>query len=76
MVHPVPAAPPGTNSEARSTTALSRKIQKLSMFRRGNAMSSVPTMSGMRKLPNAPSSTGIATQKTMIVPCRVTSELY
>ena len=38
-------------------------------------MSSQPIISGIRKLPNAAISTGIATQKIMIVPWLVTSAL-
>ncbi len=39
-------------------------------------MSSAPIMSGIRKFPKAAISTGIATQKIMIVPWFVTSALY
>ncbi len=39
-------------------------------------MSSHPSISGIRKFPNPASSTGIATQKIMMLPCIVTSELY
>ena len=39
-------------------------------------MSSQPSMSGIKKFPNAARSTGMATQKIMMVPCIVTSELY
>ena len=39
-------------------------------------MSSQPIISGIRKFPNAAISTGIATQKIMIVPWLVTSALY
>ena len=39
-------------------------------------MSSQPIISGIRKFPKAAISTGIATQKIMIVPWLVTSALY
>ncbi len=71
-----PNAPPGTNQDAISTTALAKKIWKLSRLIRGKTMSSQPIISGIRKLPNAAMSTGMATQKIMIVPCWVTSALY
>ena len=35
---------------------------------RGNTMSSQPIISGIRKFPNAAISTGIATQKIMMLP--------
>ena len=38
-------------------------------------MSSQPSISGMQKFPNAATSTGIATQKIMMVPWLVTSAL-
>ena len=45
------------------------------MFSRGNAISRAPIMSGIRKFPKPPKSTGIATKKIMIVPCIVISAL-
>ncbi len=42
----------------------------------GKTMSSQPIMSGIRKFPKAAISTGIATQKIMMVPWFVTSALY
>jgi hypothetical protein len=45
------------------------------MLSRGKAMSWAPIMRGMRKLPNAPRRIGIATKKTMTVPCIVMSML-
>ena len=46
------------------------------MLRKGNAMSRAPIINGMVKLPKNPSSMGMATQKTINVPCMVTNELY
>ncbi len=57
-------------------TALRKKIWYERRLIRGNTMSSAPIMSGIRKFPNAAISTGIATQKIMIEPWFVTSELY
>ena len=39
-------------------------------------MSSQPIISGIRKFPKAAMSTGMATQKIMMVPCMVTTALY
>ena len=39
------------------------------MFSLGNAMSRAPIISGIRKLPNAPVSSGMITKKIMIVAC-------
>ncbi len=52
------------------------KIQTESMFRRGKAISRAPIIKGMRKFPIDARRRGIATKKTMTVPCMVTSELY
>jgi hypothetical protein len=38
-------------------------------------MSLAPIISGIRKLPSTESKSGMATKKTMIVPCMVTSAL-
>ncbi len=56
--------------------ALSRKIWYDRRLIRGNAMSSQPIISGIRKFPKAAISTGMATQKIMMLPCMVTSALY
>src|SRR3990172_13434523 len=74
-VQPAAAAPPGTKNEAMSTTEARKKTQKESMFNLGKAMSLAPIVKGMRKLPKAASNIGIATKKTMMVPCIVTSML-
>ena len=42
---------------------------------RGNTMSSQPIMSGMQKFPKKARSTGIATQKIMMVPWLVTRKM-
>ena len=45
------------------------------MFSFGNAMSRAPIISGIRKLPKAPVSSGMITKKIMIVACIVNSLL-
>ena len=66
-------APPGTKNEISSRTEPTKIVQNEAMLSRGKAMSRAPTISGIRKLPNAPSSTGIATKNTIVVPCIVTT---
>ena len=46
------------------------------MFRKGNAMSLAPIMSGIVKFPKNPRRMGMATQKIISVPCIVTKALY
>ncbi len=46
--------------------------QKLILFRRGNAMSGAPIISGMNQLPKPPISAGITVKKIMIRPWAVT----
>ena len=38
-------------------------------------MSGAPILSGIRKFPNTPTSSGMIAKNTMNVPCMVTSEL-
>jgi len=59
-----------------STTTLSRKIWYESRLIFGKTMSSQPIISGIRKFPKAAISTGIATQKIIMVPWFVTNALY
>ena len=42
--------------------------QKLMLFRRGNAMSGAPIISGMNQLPKPPISAGMTVKKIMIRP--------
>ena len=70
-----PNGPPGTKKVASTMMALSRNSWYDSRFSFGNTMSSQPSISGIRKFPNAAMSTGIATQKIMMLPCMVTSAL-
>ena len=50
-------------------------IQKDTMLMRGNAMSSAPIWSGIRRLPKTPAMSGMSAKNTMKVACIVTSEL-
>ena len=50
-------------------------IQKEIMLIRGNAMSSAPIWSGIRRLPNTPAMSGMSAKNTMNVACIVTREL-
>jgi hypothetical protein len=45
------------------------------MFNLGKAMSRVPIINGMRKLPKQPTMIGMTTKKIMIVACIVKSAL-
>ena len=74
-VQPAAACPPGTKNPAIMIIVPSILDQKESIFRTGKAISLVPIISGMRKLPNAPTNKGTTTKKTMMVACIVNSEL-
>ena len=54
------------------TSDASANVHTESMLRRGKIMSRAPIISGIRKLPKAPRRIGMATKKTMMVPCMVT----
>ena len=45
------------------------------MLRKGNAMSRVPIMSGIKKFPKQPTIIGMITKKIMMVACIVNSML-
>ena len=47
--------------------------QNDAMLMRGNAMSCAPILSGIRKLANTPTSSGMIAKNTMNVPCIDTS---
>lgn len=51
------------------------KIQKLKLFRRGNAISGEPTKIGINQLPKAPINIGITIKKIIIKACAVIIEL-
>jgi len=50
-----------------------KAVQNDHMLMRGNAMSCAPSLSGIRKLANTPTSSGMMAKNTMKVPCIVTS---
>jgi len=50
-----------------------KNVQNDHMLMRGNAMSCVPILSGIKKLANTPTSSGMMAKNTMNVPCIVTS---
>ena len=70
-----PAAAPFQKIEPYRTAPPATSSHHESMFRRGNAMSRAPIMSGTRKLPN-PAAIGTTTMKIIVVPCSVKSWLY
>ena len=72
-VQPDSGGPSLTKNAASSTRNASSVTQNDIMLIRGNAMSSAPTCSGSRKLPNPAKGAVVNTKKTMIVPCIVIS---
>ena len=56
-------------------TPASAVTQNDSMLSSGKAMSRAPIMSGMQKLPKAPTRIGMITKKIMIVACMVNAML-
>ena len=52
-----------------------KAIQNDAMLSLGKAMSGAPILSGIRKFPNTPTSSGMMAKNTMMVPCIVTREL-
>src|SRR6184192_585641 len=73
MVHAARAAPSGTNRLESITSPAAKNDQNDHMLMRGNAMSCVPILSGIRKFANTPTSSGMMAKNTMNVPCMVTS---
>ena len=72
-VQPEPAPPPSTKKLATMTTKPGHMNQYDSMFSLGKAMSLAPIMSGIRKLPNAPASSGMMTKKIITEACMLKS---
>ena len=72
-VQPDAAAPPSTKKLLRITAKAGHMNQYDIMFSFGNAMSLAPIMSGMVKLANPPTSSGMITKKIMIVACMLKS---
>ena len=73
-VQPALAGPPLAKKDSSRTMPPKRKSQYESAFRRGNAMSRAPIISGTRKLPK-PARIGTTTRKTIVVPCIVMTSL-
>ncbi len=71
-VQPARAGPLAANQLIQSTMQPSRYVQYENAFRRGNAMSRAPIISGTRKLPK-PAMIGTTTRKIITVPCMVIS---
>src|SRR3954470_23149313 len=65
-VQPEPDSP--ISRPMQISTKAGGSSQKLMLFRRGNAMSGAPIISGMNQLPKPPISAGMTTKNTMIRP--------
>src|SRR5213079_1946421 len=74
-VQPAWAAPLEENQLSSSTIPPNRNIQYENAFRRGNATSRAPIISGTRKLPK-PARIGTTTRKIIVVPCIVMTSSY
>lgn len=59
-------APPPANAELSMSRRAGARNQKLMLFRRGKAMSGLPSIRGMSQLPKPPMRTGITMKKIMI----------
>ena len=64
-----------TKVEPSSSRKAGTSSQKLMLFRRGNAMSGAPIISGTIQLPKPPIIAGMTKKNTMIRPCAVTRTL-
>lgn len=74
-VQPVPA-PFSTAADDRRRSRDGGRSQNLMLFRRGNAMSGAPSISGRSQFPKPPINTGITRKKIMRNACAVTTVLY
>src|SRR5262249_20627977 len=74
-VQPAAAAPPSTKKLARMKKKAGHMNQYDIMFSLGNAMSLAPIISGMVKLPKAPTSMGMMTKKIITEACMLKSML-
>src|SRR5438132_8640747 len=70
-VHPDEPAPPSTKKLNRMMMIAGHMNQYDIMLSFGNAMSLAPIISGIRKLPNAPVSSGMITKKIITDACMV-----
>jgi len=73
-VHPVPA-PVSAIADIRSKIKAGGSNQKDRLFRRGNAISANPNISGINQLPNPPIEIGMTEKKIIIKACLDTSTL-
>jgi len=64
-VHPVPA-PNSTKLELTNNNNDGINIQKLKLFKRGNAISGAPINNGTNQLPKPPNIAGITIKKIII----------
>jgi hypothetical protein len=74
-VHPVPA-PFSTKADDRSRVREGGSSQNLILFRRGNAISGAPSISGRSQFPKPPINTGITKKKIIRNAWAVTTVLY
>jgi len=74
-VHPVPA-PFSTAADDTRRIKDGGSSQNLKLFRRGNAISGAPSISGTNQLPNPPMNTGITRKKIIRKAWAVTKVLY
>lgn len=65
MVHPVPA-PSSTHIPLNNMARAGGRIQNLSAFIRGKAISGVASINGINQLPNPPIRIGITRKKIII----------
>src|SRR5947208_15046799 len=73
IVHPARAAPSGTNKLDSITSPAAKNDQNDHMLMRGNAMSCVPILSGVRKFTYTRPRRGIMAKNNMNEPCIVIS---
>jgi len=74
-VHPVPA-PLSTKEDISKSNKAGGRSQNLMLFKRGNAMSGAPNISGTSQFPNPPIITGITIKKIIKNAWAVTITLY
>jgi len=70
-VHPVPA-PLSTSIDNSKSDKEGRSSHRLRLFRRGNAISGIPSIRGSNQFPKPPINTGITKKKIIKNACAVT----
>lgn len=73
-VHPVPGPDPIKNEQIKSARE-NGNSQKLKLFKRGNAISTVPHIRGKNQFPNPLIKIGITVKKIITTACEVTTVL-